>query len=408
MQTVTAIYFFYMFVSIYFLILTIVIYLQNRKDIFSSPPITRKYTLSVIIPAWNEEKTIASTIHHVFASDYAKLIQVIVINDGSTDGTLKIAKSLSGKYKNLLVLNKTNSGKADSVNYALKYAKGELVSVIDADSFPGVSAFSKLVGYFDDQKVGAVTASCTPKNRNSLLEKLQTIEYKVIAFTRKLLGYIESIYVAPGSLSIYRKKVLLSVGGFDPENITEDIESTWHILSEGWKVRMCLSASVKTSVPNKIAPWFKQRTRWGLGGLQVLNKYKKFIFTRGIFGYFIIPFFIFGWLLGLVGMAIFAYLSLKNFIARYLFLDYASSANVAFLSLSDLAFTPSVLNYFGFTLLLLFFIFTLFVLAIMKDNLFEKQSFFNLLFYMTVYLLIYPIVTIVSIYRWIRGDMRWR
>ncbi|MBP7708472.1 glycosyltransferase family 2 protein, partial [Candidatus Pacearchaeota archaeon] len=242
MQVITGIYFFYMFVSIYFLILVVTLYLQNRKDIFFSPQITRNYTLSVVIPAWNEEKTIASTIEHIFASDYKGLLEVLVVDDGSTDNTFKIAKSLTKRYKNLIVFTKSNSGKANSVNYALKHAKGELVSVIDADSFPEKSAFSKMIGYFDDLQVGAVTATCTPKNRNTLLEKLQTIEYKIIAFSRKLLEYIESIYVAPGSLSIYRKKALLAIGGFDPKNITEDIESTWHILSEGWKVRMCLSA----------------------------------------------------------------------------------------------------------------------------------------------------------------------
>ncbi|MBP7708598.1 hypothetical protein KA107_02850, partial [Candidatus Pacearchaeota archaeon] len=167
-------------------------------------------------------------------------------------------------------------------------------------------------------------------------------------------------------------------------------------------------ANVRTSVPNKISSWFKQRTRWGLGGLQVLNKYKRFIFKNGIFGFFVVPFFTFGLLLGLVGMAIFIYLFLRGLMAKYFFVDYATSANVALFSFGDLVFTPSVLNYFGFVLLFLFFFFTIFVLAIMKDNLLEKQSLFNLLFYMTIYLLIYPIVTIVAIYRWITGDMKWR
>lgn len=397
-----------MFVSIYFLILTLVLYFQNKDRLFFAPKLTKAYSLSVIVPAWNEEKTIKATIEHIFASDYTNLKEVIVVNDGSTDSTAAIAHSLIKKYPNLKVLDKKNSGKANSVNYGLKFAKGDLVAVIDADSFPEKDAFSKMIGYFDESEVGVVTATCTPKNRSTLLEKMQTIEYKVIAFTRKLLEFVESIYVAPGSLSIYRRKALISIGGFDPKNITEDIESTWHMLSERWKIRMCLSAHVRTSVPNKIGPWFKQRTRWGLGGLQVLNKYKSFIFRRGIFGYFVIPFFTFGLLLGLVGIAIFAFIFFKNSLISYLLVNYGSSADVALLTVSNISFTPSVLNYFGFTLLFLFLFFTIFILAIMKDSFGEKQSFFNLIFYITIYLLVYPIVTIVSIYRFARRDLRWR
>lgn len=408
MEILTGIYFFYMFISVYFLTLTIILYFQNKHRLFSHPPITKEYSLTVIIPAWNEQDSIKATIEHVFSTDYNGLKRVIVVNDGSTDNTLKLAQSLTKKYKNLLVLDKKNSGKADSVNYAIKFANTDLVSVIDADSFPEKSAFSKMIGYFDDLEVGAVTATCTPKNRKTFLEKMQTIEYKVIAFTRKLLEYIESIYVAPGSLSIYRRKALKEIGGFDRKNITEDIESTWHILSVGWKVRMSLSAHVYTRVPHTIKAWFRQRTRWALGGLQVLDKYKKFIFRNGIFGYFVVPFFAFGFILGLVGIGLALYMILKRVIFQYLFLDLGIGTGVDFFRTQDLLFAPSILNYFGIVLFILFFFFTIFVLAIMEDQMMEKQSFFNLLFYMTVYLLVYPIVTISSIYRWIKRDHKWR
>ena len=101
MEVIIGIYFFYMFISIYFLVMTIILYFQNRSNVFFSPKITKNYSLSVIIPAWNEEDTIARTIEHIFASDYPGLKEVIVVNDGSTDRTSTFARKLMKKYKNL-------------------------------------------------------------------------------------------------------------------------------------------------------------------------------------------------------------------------------------------------------------------------------------------------------------------
>jgi len=310
MEVIEGIYFFYMFVSLYFLLLSLILYFHNRHKLMHVPNLDKNYSLSILIPAYNEEKTIAGTIEHVFASDYNGIKEVIVINDGSKDNTLKIANSLKKKYPNLVVIDKKNSGKADSLNFALKFVKGDFVAIIDADSYPEKNAFSHMMGYFSDTKVGAVTAACTPLNRETFLGRLQSIEYKVIAFTRKLLEYIDSIYVAPGSLSVYRKSALEEIGGFDKTNMTEDIESTWHILKNGWKVKMSLSAKVKTVVPEKIRAWWIQRVRWTIGGFQVLKKYARYVFQRSMFGYFVIPFFAFGLSIGLIGVGIFFYLLL--------------------------------------------------------------------------------------------------
>ncbi|MDD1475129.1 glycosyltransferase family 2 protein, partial [Dolichospermum sp. ST_sed4] len=144
------------------------------------------------------ENTIAKTIKAVAEVDYPNVNEIIVINDGSKDKTFEVAKSLMGYYKNLKIITKPNSGKADSLNKALKFCTGELVVVIDADSYPSKNSFKELVGFFDDPKVGAATGSCLVRNSNTFLEKLQSIEYGVIAFTRKLLEYLDSIYVIPG------------------------------------------------------------------------------------------------------------------------------------------------------------------------------------------------------------------
>jgi len=408
MNFIPVVYLTYMFISFYFLILTLLLYFKNKNTLFDYPKMTREYSVSVIIPAYNESETIEKTIRSVAEIDYANVSEIIVINDGSKDNTLEVAKSLMSHYKNLKIINKQNSGKADSINKAIHFCRGELIVIVDADSYPHKESFKQLVGYFDDPSIGAATGSCLVRNQNTFLEKLQAIEYRVIAFTRKLLEYIESIYVIPGTLAMYRKKALEEVGGFDSKNITEDIEMTWRLSSKGWKVRMSMGTTVTTEVPNNIKGWYTQRRRWALGGLQCINQYRSFIFRRGMFGYFIIPFFALGLFLGLFGIGIFLYLVARKSISSYLITKYSIESSVPLLTMNSFYITPSVLNYFGLILFGLFLIFTLYVLAVMKDVLFEKQSFFNLIFYMTIYLLIYPIVLVVSIWHFIMGKNIWR
>ena len=408
MEFLAVIYFVYMFVAFYFLILTLLLYFKNKQSIFHSPKMTRAYSISVLIPAYNEEKTLIQTIKSVMGVDYPNLKEVIIINDGSKDNTLEIAKSLMGQYKNLKVINKTNSGKADSLNKAIKFCTGELIVVVDADSYLSRNSFKEVVGFFDDPKVGAATGACLVRNTDTFLEKLQAIEYGVIAFTRKILEYIDAIYVIPGTLAMYRKTALEGTGGFDPKNMTEDIEMTWHLVHDGWRIRMALGTTVLTEVPNKLKPWYSQRRRWALGGIQCVNKYKWFFLRRGMLGLFILPFFTLGLILGLVGLSILAYLFIRRVISSFLLAKYSIATSVPMVTMSDLYITPSVLNYFGIILFGLYLVFTLFVLAIMKDKLEEKQSFFNLLFYMTIYLLVYPIVLIASTWHFLRGKNIWR
>jgi cellulose synthase/poly-beta-1,6-N-acetylglucosamine synthase-like glycosyltransferase len=408
-EWITWVYFFYMFVSIYFLNVTLILYFKNRKNIFKYPNLTKNYSLSIIVPAFNEEGSIRETIKHIFETSYKNLIEVIVVNDGSKDNTSNVVKKLIKVYgKRLVLIEKENSGKADSLNCAIKIARGEFIGIVDADSYPEKESFNRMIGYFDDLKVGAVTAACTPRNRKTLLEKLQAIEYKVIAITRKLLEYLESIYVVPGSLSIYRTKALKEIGGFDKENLTEDIETTFHLLKNDWKIRMSLSARVTTNVPNKIKAWFRQRVRWTVGGFQVLNKYRKEAFKKNMLGYFVIPFFALGFALAILGMIIFGYLFFKRFIYSTILARYSHVANTNFIHLPDIIAPMSLLNFFGIFMFLLFFIFTISVLFLMKDEFLKKQSFFNLVLYMTIYLISYSIVTLTGIVSWIRGKTKWR
>ncbi|MGC9309215.1 MAG: glycosyltransferase [Candidatus Nanoarchaeia archaeon] len=406
MPVLPYIYLGYMFIAIYFLTFFLILYTKNRKNIFKSPKLTKRYTLSVLIPAYNEEESIQPTIEAVMNSDY-ELKEVIVINDGSTDKTVDKVKEMQKKYKILKLLNKRNTGKADSLNKGIAQAKGELIAITDSDSFPQKDAISKLIGFFDDEKVGAATPLILVRNKNKFFEKLQAFEYAIIALTRKLLSYVDAIYVTPGPLAIYRRKALQEVGGFDPNNITEDIELTWRLAAEGWKREMSLQAKVTTIVPNKLKKWFKQRQRWSIGGTQTIWKYKNYFLRKGITGYFILPFFVVSTFLGLLGLCIFLYLAISRIINQYFFLKFTFVAETAVVSLDSLYFTPSVLNYLGVVLFIASMFYTFFLLYLIKEDTFRKKNFFTILFYLVAYLAIYPVILVTAIFKLLRKDISW-
>jgi cellulose synthase/poly-beta-1,6-N-acetylglucosamine synthase-like glycosyltransferase len=399
-----------MFISLYFLAMFLLIYLKNKREIFTFPKAKKKYSVSFVVPIFNEEKTIEDTLKHIFAIDY-DLEEVILVNDCSTDRSLDIIKKMAGKYPKVRVIDhKKNLGKAESINDALKIVKSELVSVVDADSYPATDSLKKMVGYFEDQKVGAVTCVVIARNTNKFIERLQAIEYKMIALTRKLLDYVEAIYVTPGPLAIYRKKALDEIGGFDKKNMTEDIEVTWHLTYAGWKRKMCLSTTVSSTVPNKIRSWFRQRRRWNVGGLQCISKYRKDLFNpkKGMLGFFIIPFFILSTFLGLLGLSIFFYIVTRKAISNFLYARYTIVATTPLLTLEDVYITPTILNYLGIAMFFLGFIFLLIVFAVLKEKVLKKENILNIPFYMIIYMAFYPFIMLTAIGHIIRGKRVWR
>lgn len=408
MNFLTFVYLGYMFIALYFLFLFTLTFIQNRKEIFEIPKLKQKYSLSVLIPAYNEEDSIEGTVKSVLNSDYDTILEIIVINDGSTDNSLKIIKQLTKKYKKVKLLDKPNSGKADSLNKALEIAKGEFIAVVDADSYPEKNAISSMMGFFNYEDTGAVTVRIFVKESDNFIRKMQSIEYKVIAFTRKLLGFLDSIYVTPGPLAIYRKSALIKINGFDTKNMTEDIEATWHLFFEGYKIKMSFTSKVFTVAPNTFKKWFKQRIRWNIGGLQTLNKYKKNFFKKGMLGYFVLPFFSLSLLLGIVGLIIFSYRMTRRFIISYFSTKYSIASEVAIFSFGDINLHPSILNFFGIILFILGLMFVFFALNFVNKNTEENESLFVVLFYSLIYITVYPLILITSIYKIIIGKYSWR
>ncbi|MFH1801620.1 MAG: glycosyltransferase [archaeon] len=409
MEALSVVYLGYIFVSIYFLSLFLLLYSKNKKNLFDFPRTNRKYSISVIVPAFNEENTVENTVNSILNIDYPYLKEILVVDDGSTDKTWEIIQRLAKENKIVKAFTKKNEGsKAGPLNFALKKVKSDLVVVVDADSYPAKDSFKKMVGFFDDEKVGAVTCFFVPKNSKTFFEKLQTIEYCIIAFTRKLLDYVDAIYVTPGPTAMYKTSYLKKIGGFDMENMTEDIEATWHLAHEGYSRRMCLDTHATTTVPSKFKNWYRQRRRWNIGGLQCISKYKSCFLKKGMLGFFILPFFVLQLFLGLVGLSIFVYLVTTRILTNYLFTKYSIEVGTPLITMNDFFVTPSFLNYLGIILFVFGGLFSILVLSVMKSEILKKQNIFNIFFYLIVYLSIYPFIMISAIYHFTKKKKKWR
>lgn len=408
-EALVAIYLFYIFIALYFLFFFLLIYIPNRRYFFEIPKPNKNYSLSIVVPCYNEEKNIEGTVKALLESDYEGLKKVIVVDDNSKDNSYEIIKRLSREYDKVIsVQTPKNTGKASGAkNYGARFADTELIGFTDADSSPKKEAIKNMIGFFNDEKVGAVTSSVLVEKRSKLIEKLQSIEYKIIVFTRRLLGFVDAIYVTPGPLAIYRKSAFDEINRFDENNLTEDIEITWHLVAEGYKVRMSPSSKVYTIAPDTFKQWFNQRVRWNLGGIQTILKYKNTFLKKGMLGYFILPFFVFSWILGITGLFILFYRLINTIVVRFFSASYSIQNQAAIITFRELNLVPSVLIFFGITIITLSLFFTFFALSFSKEREFKKHGIFNILIYMFIYLLAYPLILMVSVFKYIKKQRNW-
>ena len=276
--------YFGLFIGIFFLFT----FFENKESL-KERKATRIPKVSIMVPAYNEEDTLSGTLYSLLSLDYPKeKFEIIVIDDGSKDRTLEIAKRF--EKRGVKVLTKKNSGKGSSLNYGLKFCTGELAGCLDADSFVKSDALIKMVGYFEDSRVMAVTPSIKIWKDKNILQKIQKIEYLMGVFLRKAFSYLDSIHVTPGPFTIYRKEFFDKYGGYDENNLTEDIEIALRIQRYGYRIENVMDANVYTIGPSKFKPLLRQRNRWYLGFLNNVMNYKDlFGVKHGNLGIFILP-----------------------------------------------------------------------------------------------------------------------
>ena len=283
-----AIYFVFMYFVIFWLLTFIEVEPEIKKNIMEYPDVT------IAIPAYNEEKTIAKTIQSVIELEYPKnKIEIIIVNDGSNDNTAEIVKEQIKIYKesNIILINQKNGGKGKALNAALKKAKGKYFVSLDADSFVRKDALKVILPYFIDENIAAVLPLLKIKKPNNLLEKIQWAEYMVNLFYKRLMAILDCIQVTPGPFSVYKKSILQKIGGYAEDNLTEDMELTLRLQKYHYKIIQVNDTEVYTVPPKTIKAFFKQRNRWYKGTLINAYKYKNMAFKKeyGDFGIIQMP-----------------------------------------------------------------------------------------------------------------------
>lgn len=230
-------------------------------------------TVTVLVPAHNEEAVIRRALTAVLAMDYPDL-EVIVVDDGSTDRTVDALVSLIANSRIRLVRKVTNEGKALALNDALPLARGELVLILDADAEPAPDMLHWLVPHFQHARVAAVTGNPRVRNTVSFIARLQAIEFSsIVSLLRRSQRIWGRITTVSGVVTLLRRSAVLDVGGFSPNMPTEDIELTWKLQKRFYDVRYEPRAICWMTVPLSYKGLWHQRLRWSRGLMQVMRKH---------------------------------------------------------------------------------------------------------------------------------------
>lgn len=238
-------------------------------------------SVTVIVPAFEEEETIGACLDSLRDLDYPDL-EVIAVDDGSKDETLAAVRSrLPADPRLRLMIIESNEGKAMAMNDALLVAQGEVIVVVDADSLLHRDALRFMVAHFvRSSSTGAVTGNPRPVNRANLLTEMQVVEYaSQISLMRRAQVVWGRIMTMSGVISAFRRSALGEVGVFDPSMSTEDIELSWRLQVNGYDIHYEPRAVIGMIVPESLGGLRQQRFRWARGLMEVLTLYRR-VFTH--------------------------------------------------------------------------------------------------------------------------------
>lgn len=285
-----------LFISLYFEVFILLTYLELRPIIkYENKKAQEKAkhypTVTIMVPCWNEEKTISKTLHSLLNLNYpADKLEIMAIDDGSTDHTWEVLQKFTS-YKQITLVHKENGGKHTALNFGLSQSTSELIGCLDADSYVDKDALKYIVQYFEDKQTMAVTPSVKIYEPKNILQMIQSVEYGWGIFIRKVLAYLGALYVTPGPFSIFRREVFQKIGSYRHAHNTEDLEIALRMQAHHMKIANAHNARVYTVAPDTLKKLYKQRLRWTFGFIKNVIDYK-FIFFRkqyGNLGIFILP-----------------------------------------------------------------------------------------------------------------------
>jgi len=263
---------------------------QRRSPTWSwGPPVTRP--VSVVMPVYNEQENIAAAVRSIALGDYPS-IEVVVVDDGSTDDTAAIVAGLG--LPNVRLIRIPNGGKANALNVGIAHASHDIIVMVDGDTVLEPDSLRQLVQPFADPRVGGVAGNVKVSNRRGLIGKWQHIEY-VIGFNldRRLFDLLRCMPTIPGAIGAFRRQALRDVGGLSDRTLAEDTDLTMAIIRAGWRVVYEERARAWTEAPHTLRQLWRQRYRWSYGTMQAMWAHRGALRDSGPsgrFGRFGLPF----------------------------------------------------------------------------------------------------------------------
>jgi len=283
------------FFALYVQVFLMISLFKHRKQIVKRtvfPDNVDWPAVTIVVPCWNEEDTVVQTVNSILDIDYPKdKLFVKVIDDGSTDQTWERAQVFQG-MENVHVMRKENGGKHTALNLAIASATTEYIGNLDADAFIEKDALKKTMWQFlSDHEMMAVSPAVVIHEPKGFLEKAQEVEFNMFILMKSVLSSMNGIHVACGQFSVFRKRVFDELGPYKKGHLNEDLEISYRMQINGYKIGQCHDAFVHTMAMDTFPTLFKQRLRWTYGFLNNNYDYRQYLFRPkyGTFSMFSVP-----------------------------------------------------------------------------------------------------------------------
>ncbi len=399
-----------LFVSLYFEIFLLISFLQHRLSRGAHESDMGDHALpkvAIIVPCYNEEKALGASLTSLLALEYPReLLEILIVDDGSTDRTLAVAQEFAGDSR-VTILTKENGGKHTAMNLGFAHTDAELVGCLDADSTVESSALMNMVPLFINPNVAAVTPGIHVRHPSTALQHMQNVEYRLSLFNRFILSSLGSAFITPGPFSIFRARVVRELGAWRYAHSTEDMEMALRIQEAGYLIENAPRAVVHTSTPATFGALYRQRVRWTYGGLRNAVDYRHMFgnYRYGNLGIIILPFAILSIFAGLYFFIRIIYYSGLSAYKAFLKYQYAG-----------FHFDPSVPDPFYFNtsaLLFLVIISTLLILVLITLGTFigtgKRHPPISTPLFVIFYSFIVPLWLFAALFRAIfKTGVRWR
>lgn len=294
--TVSLIIYVFMFFLVYYQVFILLTFFEHKHKFSRKPkehPLTDSElpAVTILVPVFNEEKTVEKTIRSLLNLNYpAEKLFISIVDDGSKDNTWNLIQQYA-ETPNVQIHRKENGGKYTALNYGIAQCETNFIGCLDADSEVHPDALRYIIPNFANREVMAVTPSMKIKKPDSIIRLMQNAEYNMGIFLRKIMELIDAQYVTPGPFSIFRKQVFAQIGNYKHAHNTEDLEMALRMQNSHMKIVCEDKAVVYTVGPKSFPKLYKQRVRWTGGFIQNAMDYKHMIMNPkyGNLGMLVLP-----------------------------------------------------------------------------------------------------------------------